>query len=205
MWRKVIAENKRNGLTGEREWRLILWRRKQGATMLNRKDDNPVSDLFHETNAAKVLLENLKDIIGDDDALATDMVEAETNLRDAINAAVDLLHQDEAYVEAIGERIKVLKARAERLEARAKNTRTAIAVAMDVAKAKKVITPMGTVSIRKTPETVQVDDEASVPSKYFVTPEPKLSRKAVLEALKAGEVVPGCSLSPAGQTIAIKA
>lgn len=169
------------------------------------KRADPVFDLKAEMEAAEILLANLRDIVAGDDEAAADIVEGETNLLEAVNAAVDLVQQHEAHADAIGVRIKTLQDRKARLQHKADLTREAIAVAMDVAKRKKLATPLGTVSLKATPQKVELVDESEIPTKYFVRPEPTLSKKAILEDLKAGVEVPGCKLSEAGTTIAIRA
>jgi len=199
------------------------------ATM--QKQSDPAYDLAAETEAATILLANLRDIVADDDQAAADIVEGETNLLEAINAAVDLVQQHEAHADAISARIKTLQDRKARLQNKADLTREAIAVAMDVAKRKKLATPLGTVSVCKTPVKLEVVDESEVPSTYWKRPDPVLDKKALTDALKAAAItlqmaiagkteeeavaikaelreklsIPGCKLSEAGTTIAIRA
>jgi Siphovirus Gp157 len=47
-------------------------------------------------------------------------------------------------------------------------------------------------------------DEAILPAKFWKAQDPKLDKKAVLDALKAKEDVPGASLSNGGETISIR-
>ena len=50
------------------------------------------------------------------------------------------------------------------------------------------------VAIQKNPPSVVVEDEDSVPEKYFVQPPPKISKSAIKEAIDSGDEVPGCRL-----------
>jgi hypothetical protein len=160
--------------------------------------------LDREMEAAKVLLANLSDIVAGDDALAADMVEGETSLLEAIQRCIDLVCQDETHAKAIADYRKRLADREARLEKRAELMRSAIAVAMEIARQQKLITPLGTVSVRKTPGKLEIVEESEIPAKYFVQPEPTLSKKAILEDIKGGAEVPGCRLSEPGTTIAIR-
>ena len=168
------------------------------------KNEDAAHNLHLQTEAAKALRANLKDIIAGDETLAADMVEGETSINEAIHAAVALVSQDETHIKAIDEHIKALEGRKHRLSERAKMTRTAIAAAMDQAGKKKVDTALGTVSVRSIPPSVQVTEEAEIPTEFWKQPEPKLDKKALLAALKDKQTIPGATLSNGGQTIAIK-
>ncbi len=50
------------------------------------------------------------------------------------------------------------------------------------------------VLIQKNPPSVVIEDEDSVPEKYFVTQPPKVSKSAIKEAIDSGKEVPGCRL-----------
>ncbi len=161
-------------------------------------------ELHRQTEAAKALRANLKDIIGDDESLAADLVEGETDIHEAIQAAIALVTQDELHAKAISDHIQALETRKHRLTERAKVTRTAIAAAMDQAGKKKLETPLGTVSVRAVPPSVQITEEAEIPTEFWKQPEPSLDKKALLSALKDKKTIPGATLSNGGQTIAIK-
>lgn len=68
---------------------------------------------------------------------------------------------------------------------------------MQAAGVSKIVSAELIASIKKNPPAVNVLDESAVPAKFRVQPEPpppKLDRKAIGAALKAGEDVPGCAL-----------
>jgi hypothetical protein len=60
-----------------------------------------------------------------------------------------------------------------------------------------------TLSLRAVAVSVIVIDETEIPTKFWKASAPKLDKRAVLEALKAKETVPGASLSNGGQTLAL--
>lgn len=62
---------------------------------------------------------------------------------------------------------------------------------MDLADCK---TPLFSLKFQKNPPAVEVLDERAVPSGFWSVPAPVLDRRAVLEALKAGEAVPGAAI-----------
>lgn len=50
------------------------------------------------------------------------------------------------------------------------------------------------VAIQKNPPSVLVEDETKVPEEYYVTPEPRLSKSSIKDAIDAGVEVPGCRI-----------
>jgi hypothetical protein len=48
--------------------------------------------------------------------------------------------------------------------------------------------------IQQNNPSVCVEDEGAIPVGYFIPVAPKLDKKGILEALKAGDDVPGCSI-----------
>ena len=165
--------------------------------------NSPAHDLHRETQAAKALRANLADIIGDDLHLGVDLVEGQTELNEAIDAAVQQLVDDNAAIAGLTQMIEGLTERKERISERVKNMRTALAVALEQAGKKKVEHPAVTLSLRATGASVIVTDEALIPAKFFVAAEPKLSKKALGEALKAKETVPGATLSNGGTSLTL--
>ena len=160
-----------------------------------------VHDLQREVEAAKALRANLCDLIECDEETAVIAIEGETNLNEAIDAAVKMLVDDVAAMKGLNEMIDLLSARKDRIEARIGNMRTALLAALEQAGRKKVEHPAVTLSVRPTQPSVVIVDEALIPSKFFVASDPKLSKKAVSEALKAKEEVPGATLSNGGSSL----
>lgn len=160
-------------------------------------------NLHREIEAARALLANMADIIGDDVEFARDVVEGQTSLNEAIDQAVWLLAADVAHIKGLNEYIDKMTARKERLQARVENTRIALAAAMEQAGKKKLEHPAVTLSLRPTPPSVVLTDEALIPAKFWVASDPKLSKKAVGDALKAKETVPGATLSNGGVSLTL--
>lgn len=161
-------------------------------------------NLYRETEAAKVLRAQLADILGDDEQLAADSVEGETNLNHAIDRAVMQMIDDRIALTGLDVIIDELNRRRARIDSRMDNMRTMLGVALEQAGRKKIDHPVVTLSLRSVPRSVVVTDEALIPGPYWKAGEPRLQKRAVLEALKAGDEVPGCVLSNGGQTIAVK-
>lgn len=162
-----------------------------------------VGKLKIEADAARTLLLNVKDVIGDDEDAIADAIEGETNLREAIADVLERILELEAHEEAISLRVKALIERRSRFSMQAERMRTALSVAMATAGIKKLELPDATVSLRAVPQSVVANEEADIPSEFWKAQPPKLDKAALLKALKSGPVK-GASLSNGGETISIR-
>jgi hypothetical protein len=160
--------------------------------------------LYRETEAAKTLRAQLADIIAGDDELAADAVEGETNLNEAIEAAVQMLADDMAAIKGINDYIEKFTARKERIKQRIEHMRTALGVALEQAGKKRFDHPAVTLSLRAVAPSVSVTNEADIPSAFWKAGEPKLDKRAVLATLKEKKPVPGAQLSNGGTSLALK-
>lgn len=176
-----------------------------GSVRASDVDRGTIHKLNAQAEAARTLLLNIRDVIGDDEEAAADAIEGETDLHEAIAGAVLRISDLEAHEDAIASIIKTLGERKSRFASQADRIRTAICVAMGVAGIKKLELAQATISRRAVPPSAVFTNEADVPSRFWKPQDPKLDRKAVLDALKAKEVVPGATLSNGSETISIKA
>lgn len=164
-----------------------------------------ISDLRSETMAATALIEQLRDLVEDDDLdIIANTIEGETNLHVAIEKAFGRLAELNGLMDAIAGMMAGLKDRGERFEKQRDRIREMIAVAMEVGQITRLETPLGTLSLKAVPPSVQVVDEASIPSRFWKQQDPKLDKRALLSALKADEAVPGATLSNGGSTIQVR-
>ncbi len=156
-----------------------------------------------EAEAARSLLANIRDVIGDDEEMAHDAVEGETGLIEAITSAVARIGELEAFESAIAEQVKALSARKARFGDQAERIRTAVMVAMGMADLKNLELASVTLSRKTVPPKVVITDEAAIPSRFWKPSDPTLDKKALLAALKAKEPVAGAELSNGAETISI--
>lgn len=164
-----------------------------------------VGTLATEGAAAQALFHNMRAIISDDDEdLIGDTVEGETNLMETIDRAIVRLQEIEAHGASIKSQMTDLKERSDRFKKQSELIRTALASALGMARLKKVERALATISLRAVAPSLVVVEEADIPSEYFEPQPPRLDKKAVLDALKSGEKVPGASLSSGGETISIR-
>jgi len=161
-----------------------------------------------QTEAAKKLLAHLADEgHGDDAELRADTIEGETFLHDAIGAVLDQI--DECDVLTIGLKAKenAFADRRAAVEKRAEILRAAIEQAMIATEQDKLILPTATVFISKRKPGLMVENEADIPSEFFIAqpaPAPKLDRKALAEAINGGRTVPGARLDNGTVSLSIR-
>lgn len=163
-----------------------------------------VAQLTRETSAAVAIIEATRDLLGDDADMIATTVEGETNLHEAIAAAVRRLAELEALSDGIDLLAGALSVRKERFSKQRQSIREAIAVAMEAAELRKLELPLATVSLTATAPKVIVSDESAIPTNWMKAQPPKLDKEAITKALKDGATIPGATLSNGGQTIALR-
>ena len=161
-------------------------------------------ELSKEAAAARALLLSCKEALGDDEQAIADTVEGETNLVEAIGAAVMRLNELAAHSDGLGAYIKAMHERVDRFEAQTDRIRQAIANAMDAGGLKKVELPHATLSLRAAAEKLGAVNEADIPARFFVDQAPKLDRRALLAELKAGTLIPGASLANGAPSLSVR-
>ena len=161
-------------------------------------------DLASETAKARLLLTDMRDLLGDDAELMATTVEGETELTEVASKALGRILELNGMMDGIASMMASLKDRGERLERQRDNLRTLLGVAMETGCIKRLETPLATASLRAVPPKAEIIDEAAIPARFWKPQEPKLDKRAVLDALKSKEPVPGASLSNGGMTVSIK-
>lgn len=103
----------------------------------------------------------------------------------------------EATAEAIKAAEVEIAKRRKALESRAANVREYLKVNMLRTGITKIECPLFKISVRDNPASVRVIDESVIPSQFMRQPDPpppSPDKKAIGEALKSGDDVPGCVL-----------
>lgn len=154
--------------------------------------------LLREKNAARDLLTNLRHEGGADDAeLVADAIEGETNLLEAISAALDEIDECDVIEAGCKAKAAEFEARGSVAAKRRDRIRAAIEQAMVATEQPSLRLPAATLSITRRPPGLIVTNEADIPARFYVqppAPPPKLDKKALLAALNANEAIPGAGL-----------
>ncbi len=123
-----------------------------------------------------------------------DALEGEIQVKAQSVAAMTL--NVEAWAQAADEAAKRIAERAARARKRSAWLRQYLLTNMQAAGVTKFECPEFTVAIRKNPAAVQIADGIILPARFMVQPEPpppRPDKKAIAEALKAGEQIEGCA------------
>lgn len=165
-------------------------------------------DLRRQTDAARDLLASLRDQgAADDEELVADAIEGETDILEAIAAALDEI--DEADLLILGGKVKIEKidARVAAEERRVERLRAAVERAIVMSEIPTPIRlPTATLSIAKRKPQVVVDNEAEIPARFFVqppAPAPKLDKKALAAALTETPIT-GAHLDNGGASLVVR-
>ena len=163
--------------------------------------DEVADRLRRESEAAEALL---NDIGRDDEDLANDMIEGETSFLEAIEFALKALDDAEIIIAGCKAKEKQVSDRRARAERRRETVRALIERALATADVKSLNTATATLTLRHTPPKPIYSEESEIPAAYWKKPDPVLDKKAINEALKAGEEVPGVSMSNGGISVTIR-
>lgn len=163
------------------------------------------SALTVQAEAAAALVANYRDILNGDEDAKLDLIEGETELNEAIAAGVHRLQELEALIEGAKNYERALKARRDRLNSQRELIRTAIGAAMAQADVKSLETPTGTISRKRVPPKLILDEtrQGEIPADYWIM-EPKLNKTLLLADVKSGKDVPGATLSNGSETIQVR-
>lgn len=159
--------------------------------------------LNRQAVAAAELLAALGDDAHDDD-LAHDMIEGETDFFEAVERALSEIDECEIMQAGIKDMQKRLSDRLARVSGRADRLRGLIDQAFQMAEIKSHKFASATISTKAVPRKLIVTDESQIPARFYEPQPPKLDRKALLDAMKAGKGVPGADMSNGGTTIQIR-
>jgi hypothetical protein len=130
-----------------------------------------------------------------DDQTLADTVEGLTDLHEIVTAIVRSALADEALASGLKSRIAEMQGRLDRLQDRASKRRQISKDVMVELNLKKITAPDFTISIRPGLPSLQVLDEAAVPSIYWQPVAPRLNRQGLLSELKDGADITGVALS----------
>ena len=147
------------------------------------------------------LLAELPDL--DEDTLA-DTLEGITDLKEMLAELVRSALGDEALAGALSTRLCDMKARLERLEARAKRKRQLVLEAMTQAELKRLEEADFTASLRQSAPALEVVAEDTIPVAYWKPQPSKLDRQGLLGALKNGVDIDGVALAASTLQLSVR-
>lgn len=141
--------------------------------------------------------------LSEDPDFALDVWEGETDLFRILSKIVAERSESETMVSAIKERVSDLNARSDRFKRRSDFMKKLAKGLMDAAHQPKITLPEATLSVLKPRTSVNVTDADQLPQGFFsIVRQP--DKKAIGEALLAGEQIPGAELALGDEGLMIK-
>ena len=129
----------------------------------------------------------------DDEELRLDTLEGETDFNRIMSRLVRVRNEKLAAADGLAGYIGDLSERKARQVRGAEGVKALMLSLMSVADLPKLVLPEATISITKARETVMIIDADALPQGYFATVR-QPDKKAIGDALKAGEAIPGAAL-----------
>jgi hypothetical protein len=149
-------------------------------------------EVHHFTFLRSQLLAEIPEL--DEDTLR-DTLEGITDLKEMLAELVRSALGDEALAGALSTRLCDMKARLDRLEARARRKRQLVLEAMTQAELRKLEEADFTASLRQGAPALEVVAEDRIPVAYWKPQPAKLDRQGLLGALKNGVDIDGVALA----------
>lgn len=136
--------------------------------------------------------------------LLIDTIEGETSLLEAIDRLLLTIAENEGLALGAIAAGREILSRADRFTRRAERARAMIEQALMIAELDKLERPAATLSLVRRGAKVELTEESDIPAEFWKTGDPKLDKKALLEALKEGRPVPGAALSNQAPSLTIR-
>lgn len=149
--------------------------------------------LFELTGQYQKLLSMVDDEC-DIQAIQDTLEGIEGMIADKAESIAKLIKSIEADEQAIKAEEKRLYDRRKALENRRNSIKEYLETQLISAGIDKVKGTLFTISIQNNPPSVNIQDDATVPEKYYIPQPPKLDKRALLDDLKAGAVYEGIEM-----------
>lgn len=162
--------------------------------------------LYQLAHEYRAIADKLADTDMDEQTIADTLESLSGDLEVKATNTAMVIRNIEANAAAIKEAEAQMAARRKALENRAARLKDYLLGNMIVAGIGKVESPYFRLSVRDNPPSVEVYEPGLIPQQYMRQPEPPPpapDKKAIAEAMKAGQEVPGCRLTR-GQRLEIK-
>lgn len=162
-------------------------------------------DLKTEAAAARMLVEFLADHGFKDEDISIS-IESECNFVEAVSAAIRRIDELQALSDAAKALAATYTERASRLEDRKAALRDALTEALERSQAPMPLRlAEGTVSLKDTPPSAIVTDEALLPDEFWRTKFTKsVDLRSVTLSLREGVEVPGATLRNSRRTVSVR-
>jgi hypothetical protein len=140
-----------------------------------------------------------------DEAAIADTLEAESSLVEKSQSVAFVIRNLESFADAVKAEADAMADRAKRVRNRADAVKKYLHQCMNLAGVQKIEHPQFTISVRKNPESVQIDGVDLIPADYMreIPAKSEPDKTLIKKAIKDGFNVPGASLVR-GESLQIK-
>lgn len=159
--------------------------------------------LYELRTELMTLLEMAEDPEVDEETLRDTMEAVTGELEEKAEGYGCVIRQMEHDAAALATEIKRLQARKKSIEDNAGKLKTRLQEAMTATGQRKLKTNLFSFTVRKNAPALTVTDEDKIPERYWVLPEPVLDKTALKDDLKAGQEIPGVTLTQ-GESLQIR-
>lgn len=121
------------------------------------------------------------------------VLESETNFMEEVDHIIEAIEELKCQSKAVGERIRDLNNRQDRIEGRIEKLKEYADKRMKAADLQKLKRPLGTLYYHTGYSTV-VDDIGLIPDGYLRRPPPEAMKELIKASIRAGKDVPGAHL-----------
>jgi hypothetical protein len=159
-----------------------------------------IDDLTTQLNSLMAEFPELED----DEQLRADVLEGETDIAEVMERIWSVECEAKGFIAGIAERQKDMAERKSRYAHKVEAMRRLMLLVLNRADLSKLELPEFTVSTRKVPPAVVIDDPTSVPFE-FGSSKWAPDKKLIKTALEGGETVEGCHMSNGSISITVRA
>jgi hypothetical protein len=164
----------------------------------------PEQKAHKELEAARTLRAQIFDLAQGDPEFIRDTLEGEVDFESIIRSLLASMGETAAHMEGIKLYMADMNERKARLAKRSESQRALIQLALEIAERSKITLDLATVSLTPVQPKAIIQNEADIPAKYWKPQPPALDLKALTDALKDKQEIPGATLSNGGQTVTIR-
>jgi len=159
--------------------------------------------MFINYEEIRRMSDSIREMCGDDDDTFLDTLDGETDAMDVLGKLIQQDQELKVQEKAVKELIDLYKKRASTLSARQDATRQVMLQLLQAMGQKKVPHALATVSVTKPRWSVEIVDEAQVPTQLKITTS-KPDIQAIKKILDDGEPVPGARPKVGNQSINVR-
>lgn len=149
--------------------------------------------LYDLTEQYQDLLDHLRDE-PDNEQFQAMLDGLEGKIEDKVENTIKVAKTLEYEAKALGEEIKRLQGRKSSIENNRKRLLENAQQILEDAKLDKLQGKLFNIWIQNNPPSVKILDESLIPKQFYKTPEPVLQRSEIMDAIKAGDSVPGVEI-----------